>query len=276
MWSPRPHLSRAPRESRSHCSTTRRPLSPGRRTASATPRRSWPSPSPRKPSRKVELVRGPDGRPAPPEPPALPASTPGKVEVSAPGEAPSPTPAPPPPELAPEAPPESPREPVSPPETRPESPPEPSAPPPSSPDPLPPPGPAMTSLPAAGHELPVREQMAARISAVSCCPIPVAIIAPTRATTTSTSPRYSRALCPPSRRSLTIRTRLNDRRPPRSPGPSRNHRRHPGRASNKATATGNTTRAAPCTPHLHAEEPTPDADAAGTDVQGQHEGADAG
>ncbi|PVC70205.1 hypothetical protein DBP15_13975 [Streptomyces sp. CS065A] len=29
-------------------------------------------------------------------------------------------------------------------------------------------------------------------------------------------------------------------------------------------------------PRLHGEEPAPDADAAGTDVQGQHEGADAG
>ncbi|GFN05698.1 hypothetical protein Smic_42540 [Streptomyces microflavus] len=193
----------------------------------------------------------PSGPLGPLEPLDLPAST--RLEESLPPDAvdapgvPEPPPVGPPevvevPEVVEgSAPPEAPPPDV--PEAPPASPPEPSAPAPSLA-----PGPATTSLPGAEHELPVREQMAARISMVSCRPIPVAIIAPTRATTTSTSPRYSSALCPPSRRSFTIRARLNGRCPPRSSGPSRNHRRLSGRANNTATATGTTSRATPCAP----------------------------
>lgn len=126
--------------------------------------------------------------------------------------------------------------------------------PPPSPLPLPPPvpsappPPATTSCPGAGHDPPVSSQIALRISAVSCLPVPVAISPPTSATTTRTRPRYSSAVCPPSRRSFIIRAKLNSRCSARCSRPLRNHWRLPGRHSSTMTATGITSRATPPAP----------------------------
>ncbi|CAM5319961.1 hypothetical protein SCALM49S_00865 [Streptomyces californicus] len=120
--------------------------------------------------------------------------------------------------------------------------------PPPRPSPPASPPPATTSCPGAGQELPVNEQMAARISAVSCPPMPVAISPPTRATTTRTRPRYSSAVCPPSRRGVIIRAKLNNRCSARCSGLLRNHWRLSARPSSTRTAAGITRRATPSSP----------------------------
>lgn len=108
--------------------------------------------------------------------------------------------------------------------------------------------PATTSPPAEEHALPVNWQMAPRISPVSWLPTDVAVIAPTKATTINTRPRYSIALCPPSRRAANNPTALKRGPFSRSATGVRNHPRTAYRHSSTMTTTVSTSCGRPPVP----------------------------